>query len=197
LPDRRSHRGGQWMGHPMVVDAGDVRHPDGQPVRDLPMACGRSGRRGRTPGRTTGSGGVGSFPRWVRPRWRTSPRKPGTGPVARVVTAGQPHAWIAFEAVMANLRIVRPGQGRPRTRPDPVLGRQGPLLRWRSAPRCVPTGSRDHGHDPHQGRRDHRPSSPGHQRWAATGVRRAACKTRKRRRGHHQQAPPDQSSRNP
>jgi hypothetical protein len=48
--------------------------------------------------------------------------------VVRVVTAGQPHAWSAFEAVMATLRIVRPGQGRRRTRPDRVLRRQGLLL---------------------------------------------------------------------
>ena len=62
---------------------------------------------------------------WVVPeadtaRRCTSPRTPG-GPVARVVTAGQRHDSIAFDAVMANLRIERPGQGRPRTRPDPVL----------------------------------------------------------------------------
>ncbi len=42
-------------------------------------------------------------------------------PVARVVTAGQRHDSIAFDAVMANLRIERPGRGRPRTRPDRVL----------------------------------------------------------------------------
>jgi len=41
-------------------------------------------------------------------------------PVARVVTAGQRHDSIAFDAVMANLRISRPGRGRPRTRPDRV-----------------------------------------------------------------------------
>ena len=42
-------------------------------------------------------------------------------PVARVVTAGQRHDSIAFDAVMANLRIDRPGRGRPRTRPDRLL----------------------------------------------------------------------------
>jgi len=42
-------------------------------------------------------------------------------PLARVVTAGQRHDSIAFEAVMADLRIDRRGRGRPRTRPDRVL----------------------------------------------------------------------------
>jgi len=42
-------------------------------------------------------------------------------PLARVVTAGQRHDAIAFDAVMANLRIERLGRGRPRTRPDRVL----------------------------------------------------------------------------
>ena len=42
-------------------------------------------------------------------------------PVVRVVTAGQSHDSIAFDAVMANLRIERPGRGRPRSRPDRVL----------------------------------------------------------------------------
>jgi transposase len=42
-------------------------------------------------------------------------------PVARVVTTGQRHDSVAFEAVMADLRIDRLGRGRPRTRPDRVL----------------------------------------------------------------------------
>jgi hypothetical protein len=82
-------------------------------------------------------------------------------PVMRVVTAGQPHAWSAFEAVMATLRIVRPGQGRRRTRPDRVLRRQG-LLLGRDPHRAA--RPQDQGHDPQQCRRDHRPSSPGQQR---------------------------------
>ncbi len=42
-------------------------------------------------------------------------------PLARVTTAGQRHDSVAFEAVMADLRIERLGPGRPRTRPDAVL----------------------------------------------------------------------------
>ncbi len=42
-------------------------------------------------------------------------------PLARVTTAGQRHDSIAFEAVLGELRIPRPGPGRPRTRPDRVL----------------------------------------------------------------------------
>ena len=43
-------------------------------------------------------------------------------PLARVTTAGQRHDSLPFEAVMARLRIRRRGPGRPRTRPDRVLG---------------------------------------------------------------------------
>jgi transposase len=42
-------------------------------------------------------------------------------PLARATTAGQRHDSIAFEAVMADLRIDRVGPGRPRTRPDRLL----------------------------------------------------------------------------
>jgi transposase len=43
-------------------------------------------------------------------------------PPARVTTAGQRHDSLAFEPLMARLRIERDGPGRPRTRPDRVLG---------------------------------------------------------------------------
>ena len=42
-------------------------------------------------------------------------------PVARVLSAGQRHDSIAFDAVMSDVRVARPGRGRPRTRPDRVL----------------------------------------------------------------------------
>ena len=42
-------------------------------------------------------------------------------PLARVVTAGQRHDSVAFEPVLDNLRILRDGPGRPRTRPHRVL----------------------------------------------------------------------------
>ena len=37
--------------------------------------------------------------------------------MARVTTAGQRHDSLAFTAVMDNVRVLRPGRGRPRTRP--------------------------------------------------------------------------------
>jgi hypothetical protein len=43
-------------------------------------------------------------------------------PIARVTTAGHRHDSLPFEAVMARIRIRRPGRGRPRTRPGHVLG---------------------------------------------------------------------------
>jgi transposase len=43
-------------------------------------------------------------------------------PIARVTTAGHRHDSLAFEAVMARIKIGRRGPGRPRTRPGHVLG---------------------------------------------------------------------------
>jgi hypothetical protein len=39
-----------------------------------------------------------------------------------VTTAGQRHDSVAFDAVMAGVSVRRPGPGRPRTRPDRLLG---------------------------------------------------------------------------
>jgi transposase len=43
-------------------------------------------------------------------------------PISRVTTAGHRHDSLAFEPVMAGIRIRRRGPGRPRTRPGRVLG---------------------------------------------------------------------------
>ncbi len=43
-------------------------------------------------------------------------------PISRVITAGHRHDSLAFEPVMAGIRIRRRGPGRPRTRPGQVLG---------------------------------------------------------------------------
>lgn len=43
-------------------------------------------------------------------------------PISRVTTAGHRHDSLAFEPVMAAIRIRRRGVGRPRTRPGRVLG---------------------------------------------------------------------------
>lgn len=43
-------------------------------------------------------------------------------PLSRVTSAGQRHDSLAFTAVMGGIRIGRRGPGRPRTRPDRVLG---------------------------------------------------------------------------
>jgi transposase len=42
-------------------------------------------------------------------------------PIARLITPGQRHDSVAFEPVMAAVRIRPRGAGRPRTRPDRVL----------------------------------------------------------------------------
>jgi transposase len=43
-------------------------------------------------------------------------------PISRVTSAGHRHDSLAFEPVMARIRIGRRGPGRPRTRPGHVLG---------------------------------------------------------------------------
>ncbi len=43
-------------------------------------------------------------------------------PISRVITPGQRHDSVAFEPVMAGIRIRRRGRGRPRTRPGRLLG---------------------------------------------------------------------------
>ena len=43
-------------------------------------------------------------------------------PVSRVITAGQRHDSISFERVMAGIRILRHGPGRPRATPRHLLG---------------------------------------------------------------------------
>ena len=43
-------------------------------------------------------------------------------PISRVTSAGHRHDSLAFTAVMAGIRILRCGPGRPRTRPGQVLG---------------------------------------------------------------------------
>jgi transposase len=42
-------------------------------------------------------------------------------PVARVVTAGQRHDSVVFDAVMDRVHVLRRGRGHPRTRPGQVL----------------------------------------------------------------------------
>lgn len=42
-------------------------------------------------------------------------------PVARVITPGQRHDSVVFDAVMDRVRVLRRGRGRPRTRPGRVL----------------------------------------------------------------------------
>ena len=94
-----------------------------------------------TGSRATGSGGIGSFPRWVQPRRCTSPRTPATD------------RWREWSPRAApQLDRVRGGDGqhadlttgpgrRSRTRPT-GFWRTRPTPRSRSATRCVLAGSR-------------------------------------------------------
>jgi transposase len=46
----------------------------------------------------------------------------GCRPLARATTAGQRHDSLAFEPLMGRLKVACTGPGRPRTRPDRLLG---------------------------------------------------------------------------
>jgi Transposase DDE domain len=115
-------------------------------------------------------------------------------PVARVVTAGQRHDSIAFEAVMANLRIERPGQDRRRTRPDGVLEDKAyssmairTALRARRIKATIPSKANEITGRAHRGSTGGRPPA----------FDKAAYKTRNVVEATIQQAPPNQSSRDP
>jgi len=64
-------------------------------------------------------------------------------PVARVLSAGQRPDSIAFDAIMSDVRVARPGRGRRRTRPDRVLADKArPTRTGRSAAPCAAAASR-------------------------------------------------------
>jgi transposase len=73
-------------------------------------------------------------------------------PLARITTGGQRHDSIAFDQVMAGIRVLRPsGRGRPRTRPDTVLADKaysaGPIrdqLRRRRIHAVIPAKANEH-----------------------------------------------------
>lgn len=66
-------------------------------------------------------------------------------PLVLLLTAGNVNDSPTFPQLMAGLRVARDGPGRPRTRPDHVLGDKGyssranrELLRRRSIPHTIP-----------------------------------------------------------
>ena len=131
-----------------------------------------------TPSRVTGSGGIGSLPRRVHHEGAHRRRHPvpagGTG---------------GHRGSVSRLDRVRRGDGQPADRapgsgssqipPGPGPGGQGLFLDGDPHRAACP---RHQGHDPEQGRRDHRPSPPGQQGRAATGVRQGGVQDTQRRR---------------
>ncbi len=85
-------------------------------------------------------------------------------PVSRVTTAGQRHDSIAFDQVMAGIRIRRAGRGRPRTRPDRVLADRAysnkairSELRRRRIAATIPEPANQQGNRARRGSRGGRP----------------------------------------
>ena len=106
-------------------------------------------------------------------------------PISRVTSAGHRHDLLAFEPVMAGIRIRRSGRGRPRTRPGRVLGDKAYSsrairchLRRRRIKATIPEPADQ------RANRLRRGSSGG----AATGVRRRAVQAAQRGRTGDQQA---------
>jgi hypothetical protein len=85
-------------------------------------------------------------------------------PISRVTTAGHRHDSLAFEPVMAGIRIRRRGRGRPRTRPGRVLGDKAyssrairSHLRRRRITAVIPEPADQAGHRRRKGSRGGRP----------------------------------------
>jgi transposase len=84
-----------------------------------PPACGRDPKRGLWPGEAIGRsrGGLTT---------KIHLACDGHGrPLAFTLTAGNVNDCTQFEAVMARIRIARPGPGRPRARPEQVAADKG------------------------------------------------------------------------
>ncbi|MEU8310621.1 transposase, partial [Actinomadura sp. NPDC048955] len=88
----------------------------------------------------------------------------GQMPLSMVVTAGQRGDAPQFQAVMAGIRVARPGPGRPRTRPDRVRADKAyssravrAHLRRRGIPATIPVPSDQARHRQRRGRRGGRP----------------------------------------
>lgn len=85
-------------------------------------------------------------------------------PISRVTTPGQRHDAVAFEQVMAGIRIQRHGAGRPRTRPGRVLGDKAysskairAHLRQRGIKTTIPEPTNQQGNRAGRGRNGGRP----------------------------------------
>jgi transposase len=85
-------------------------------------------------------------------------------PLSRVLTPGQRHDSIAFEAVMAGIRIHRHGRGRPRSRPGRVLADKAysnkairAHLRRRRIKATIPQSAGQQASRAHRGSRGGRP----------------------------------------
>jgi|SRR5262245_917749 len=87
-------------------------------------------------------------------------------PISRVITAGQRHDSVAFNDVLAGVRIRRRGRGRPRTRPGRVLADKAysnrtirATLRRRGITATIPEPSDQQANRARRGRRGGRPPS--------------------------------------
>lgn len=85
-------------------------------------------------------------------------------PLSRITTAGHRHDCLAFEAVMAGIRIRRQGPGRARTRPGRVLGDKAysnrairSHLRRRQIKATIPKPASHQAHRLRRGRNSGRP----------------------------------------
>lgn len=85
-------------------------------------------------------------------------------PLVLLLTAGNVNDCPTFPQLMDSLRVARPGPGRPRTRPDYVLGDKGyssranrTLLRRRGIAHTIPEPRDQRGHRTRRGSRGGRP----------------------------------------
>ena len=103
--------------------------------------------------------------------------------LAFVLTPGQAGDSPQLIPVLERIRVPRVGTGRPRTRPDRVLGDKAYSSR---ANRRLPGPPQDQGHHPDPGRPDRPPQRPRVSRRPTTGLRPGRLPRPARRRVRHQ-----------
>jgi transposase len=98
-------------------------------------------------------------------------------PLVLLLTPGNVNDCPTFPQLIGGLRVAKPGPGRPRTRPDYLLGDKGyssranrELLRRRGIPHTIPEPRDQQGHRARRGSRGGRPVGFDKQRYTRRNV---------------------------
>lgn len=120
-----------------------IHYVDGSIVRAHQHAAGAKGSQAATEALGRSQGGFST---------KVHVRADGQGrPLTFVLTAGQRHETVAFEALMTQVAVQRPGRGRPKQRPRRLIADKGyssrkirAYLRRRGIRQTIPHRSNEH-----------------------------------------------------